>query len=298
MESLLVIVVAYQSQDTIGPCLTSIAASCHDAHAVVVNNSRDRETRTKVEQVSADTGLLVEYVDPGANLGYSRAVNLALSIQQNSDLVLVLNPDATVTEDPRVLAPRLDSCRIVSGVLVTPPHLEPKRVPNARPRVTLLRELLRSLLGSRVYRGPRRTGEGEYVVDQIDGSYMLFRRAWIEARGFDERFELYYEDVAICDLARRESGCLVVNRVVGTHAGGASAKKSGATAYRVHRVSRARYLKLRYGHIPDWVLKAVFVVEFAVRSSTGQHEASSVRRRALQEACTEIRAPMSVRVLT
>lgn len=297
-ESLLVIVVAYQSQDTIGPCLTSVAANCDDVVAVVVNNSRDHETRAKVEHVAADTGLVVDYVDPGSNLGYSRAVNLALSKQQNGDLVLILNPDATLTEDPRVLAPRLDSYRVVAGVLVTPPHLEPKRVPNARPRVTFARELLRSLLGSRVYRGPRRTAEGEYVVDQIDGSYMLFRGDWIQARGLDERFELYYEDVAICDVARTEGGCLVVNRVVGTHTGGASAKKSGPTAYRVHRVSRARYLKLRYRHVPDWLLKSVFVLEFAVRAFTSQHEAGCVRRRALQEACTEIRAPMSVRILT
>src|SRR5579863_5263231 len=84
-----VIVVAYgpvaavaETLDTLGP----------DASVVVVDNASSPATRDAV------TGAGARYVDPGRNLGFAAAVNLAMTRLPDTDAdVLLLNPDARIT---------------------------------------------------------------------------------------------------------------------------------------------------------------------------------------------------------
>ena len=64
--------------------------------------------------------------------------------------------------------------------------------------------------------------------------------------GFDERFELYFEDVDLCDRARAAGRVLLDTRAYGTHAHGASSRTVARPSYCVFRVSRvARRLRPR-----------------------------------------------------
>jgi GT2 family glycosyltransferase len=268
-----------------------------DASVAVVDNEGSDEIAAIVG-TTRRRGLMVDYINPGANLGYAGGVALGFRLVGDADVILVLNPDVELLVDPRHLVPLLDKADIVAGTLASVDDPQPKRIANARPPVTLWREALRSAFGSRVYRGPRRAvGRAAQRVAQLDGAYLLMRTAWCRNHPMDLRFELYYEDVALCDEARRESGCMVANEVVAIHVGGVSTAGAGAAAYLVHRVSRARYLRIRHPRLPSFLLGALFRLEAASRSITSQPEQGHVRRNAVRLALAELRHPESVRVL-
>jgi GT2 family glycosyltransferase len=294
--TLLVVVVAYLSGETIAECLRSTIRFCPNAVVIVVDNSDDVATASAVEALSSETG--VRILDrPQVNLGYARAVNRAERSAADTDFVLVLNPDVVLTADPLQLITCLDNADVAAGTLVSRPSDCPQRFPNARPRVSLTRELLRSGLGSRVYRGPARRSGIVVRVDQLDGAYLLARRSWFRAHPLDESFELYYEDVAFCDAARTERGCVISPEIVGVHTGGASADKSGGLAYLASRVSRARYLCRRYPRMPGLVLSVLFFIEAVSRTAMRRPEPVSLRLHALVLALREIKNPGSIGVL-
>lgn len=86
------VVVTYNSADTIGALLDSLAQGTVVPRVVVVDNGSMDRTR---EIASARTG--VEVIATGANLGYSGGINVGLRRVADGDDVLILNPDLTVS---------------------------------------------------------------------------------------------------------------------------------------------------------------------------------------------------------
>ncbi|MFI2753351.1 glycosyltransferase [Cellulomonas sp. P22] len=83
-----VVVVAYGAPDLLARCLERLGPTLP---VVVVDNSSDPDVREVVDRAGAD------YVDPGRNLGFARAVNLAVARRDRTDTdVLLLNPDAAI----------------------------------------------------------------------------------------------------------------------------------------------------------------------------------------------------------
>lgn len=82
-----VVVVAYGSPDLLATALGRLEGRYP---VIVVDNSASAETRAVVERHGA------RYVDPGANLGFARAVNLARASLPRGVDVLLLNPDASI----------------------------------------------------------------------------------------------------------------------------------------------------------------------------------------------------------
>jgi N-acetylglucosaminyl-diphospho-decaprenol L-rhamnosyltransferase len=287
-QSLSIAIVAYRSDDTIEECLDSIAEWCSDSKVVVVDNSGCDRTKRSVAGYQCTT-LDVRYLRPGINLGYAKGIAYAVSTLPTTELLLILNPDTRLLADPRDLTSLLKSASIVAGTLISPNNEDPRRVPNARQKVTYWRELQKSILGSRRYHGPLRLGTEDVVtVDQIDGAYMLVEMPWFILNQFDNRFELYYEDVEFCRRAwATAKGCAVSTHKVALHLGGSSAAKSGGTAYLVNRVSRARYYALHFRGYPRFVLLIPFVLEFISRSLARKPEGMSTRWRALVLAARE-----------
>ena len=290
-DSLLIVIVAYRSADRLPICLDSIRLHCPESHIVVVDNSSEPKTRSVVEGFG---DLDVRLVDPARNLGYAGGVELGLAGSAPTDLVLILNPDTRLTADPRDIASTLVDFNIVSGLLVSGDS-PPSRAPNARPRATLSRELLRAVIGTKAYRGPV-VQPGMMKVDQLDGAYLLMRREWYEQHPLDTRFELYYEDVELCDRARRELGCGLWTQSSAVHEGGASSDRAKPTSYKVLRVSRARYLRMRYPHTPWWILFSPFPVEALVRTVVRVPDPPRIRLASAKLALAELRHPGAVRV--
>ncbi len=176
-----VVVVAYGAPDSLAVALATLGARYP---AVVVDNS----SSGAVEAVARSAG--ARYVDPGVNLGFAAAVNLAVGLLDDPGRdVLLLNPDARI--EPQELA-RLHDVLLASPDLacVAPAQRTPGSAAPSRARwpwhtpsgawaeaVGLSRRRLRS---SRYFLG---------------GAVLLLRKSSLaEVGSFDERFFLYGED--------------------------------------------------------------------------------------------------------
>lgn len=164
---------------------------------------------------------------------------------------------------------------------------------------------MKAMVGSRAYMSkslsPSQTPEGARLdVGQVDGALLGISVDHFNAlRGFDEQFELYYEDVDICLRAAAIGGCVYVSEEWGIHVGGASSASVSALAYSVARVSRVRFLRKHYGvsRAVRMATIAVALLELAARTATGQPEGLRVRSDSVRSQLAELTRPGSVQVL-
>lgn len=296
MSEIAAVVVAHNSADTIGACLEGILAD-PAARVCVVDNASDPRTAAICAALAGDGR--VGYLDPGANLGYARAANLGLAGLAGTGYVAVVNPDVRLTRTLSDLIAVADpgSRNVVAGRLASP---RDARGVNARPATTFRREAAKALLGSRAYRLPPAPAGTIRPVDQLDGALMVMSVSrWRELGGFDERFELYYEDVDMCSRIRANGACLLVNAPWGEHVGGHSFQRSSATAFVAQRVSRVRYARQwwRPAILSGAAVFGVTFLELAVRSLTHQSEGQRTRNRAARRVLAELHKPGSQTVL-
>lgn len=240
------VVVAFRSAGFIAPCLESLLSDPGVCSVAVVDNSREDATRRVCELMEDDR---LNYL-PSANVGYAAACNRgSTQSSDQADHIAILNPDV-------VLEGRLscvtDHARDHPGSIFSAVLEQPSGVVNFRPMATLGREVARAMVGTRAYTQPdhwRAHGAVEFMqVHQIDGSLLLLaREEWSALGGFDERYELYYEDVDLCRRANGRGGCFVWTERIGFHRAGSSFAAAGSTPYTVMRVSRMRYLRRWYG---------------------------------------------------
>src|SRR5579875_3595558 len=88
----LAVVVTYGSVPPLEECLRALGNQSLHIQTMVVDNGGSAE----VAKLCASLG--VRYVDPGANLGYGRAVNLGVALSKDTDYLLVINPDVIVRD--------------------------------------------------------------------------------------------------------------------------------------------------------------------------------------------------------
>jgi GT2 family glycosyltransferase/lipopolysaccharide/colanic/teichoic acid biosynthesis glycosyltransferase len=200
-----VVIVHYRTPDLLRRCLHSLEPYLASGVGVlVVDNASGELAPRDVETEFPGVRLLAQ----GANLGYSKAVNLGLGAAP-AEFHLVLNPDIVVREGAiEVLVAAADRRPEVG--IVGPKLLNPdgslqyscrrfydfktfvyRRTPLGRlqPNATVLRE---HMMLDYDHAEPR-------VVDWVLGGAMLVRgRAVDEVGGMDERFFLYFEDVDWC----------------------------------------------------------------------------------------------------
>jgi GT2 family glycosyltransferase len=207
MKSVAVIVVAYNSRDTIERALQSIVDStiAGEVEAVVVDNASSDGTAAFVRERFPSCRV----IEPGENLGFGRACNLAAS-ETESEFILLLNPDAWV--EPSCIE-RLRAAMVADEKLAwAAPRLfypNGRRQFNWSPTISILGEAvqqLRNRLESaswvhvalpRVMRGFG--GAGWYTA----ACGLMRRRAWDQVGGFDPGFFLYFEDADLGLRLRR-----------------------------------------------------------------------------------------------
>lgn len=289
-----VVVVAYRSAPTVAACVRSCLADPHVAELVVVDNSADPVTEEAVRQVSDPR---VRY-RPSHNLGFAAGCNTGVAeLSGDVTWVAFVNPDVELERRLSALVGRPE----VATACVVGAHVESPRspgVPSARRAVTVRRELAKAVVGSRAY-AMEPLGDNAVRVDQVSGALLLIRRTDLERLGgFDERFELYYEDVDLCVRAAALGGCVFVPTRWGRHVGGASAATTGERAYVAGRVSRMRYLRKHWpGAVTEASLGAMAGVEAVTRSLARGAEGRRGRVQGLRAQWREWRAPGSVRSL-
>jgi GT2 family glycosyltransferase len=176
-----IVVVAYGTPDVLAGALAPLV----DAYPVLVI---DNSSSPAVEAVVRDAG--AQYVDPGVNLGFAAAVNVALGRLDDPDRdVLLLNPDARI--DPAALERLHRELRAQPDVACVAPSQHSGGTDGSS-RAHWPWHTPAGAWAEAIGLGRRRLRSPDYF---IGGAILLLRKSALADVGtLDERFFLYSED--------------------------------------------------------------------------------------------------------
>lgn len=222
-----IVIVTWNSEDVIGPCLESCFAN-PGVRVVVVDNASSDGTRREILKFPS-----VHAIFSDTNLGFAGGVNRGIAAL-DTELVLLLNPDAALSGGLTALAACFDdpSVGAATGDLIGTGgedqsgfHLRSLPTPATLACEALgVNRVWRSNPVNRRYRGVSTTGE----VEQPAAAFLMIRRsAWETVRGFDERFHpVWFEDVDFCKRLRDDGWKIrYVPDARARHCGGHSAAR-------------------------------------------------------------------------
>lgn len=265
-RSVEVVVVAYGAPGLLRRALESVAGL---PTTVVDNSSLD-------EIAELCTAMGARYIDPGDNLGFGGAVNLALAALADSDAeILLVNPDASISADQVAVlhaALRADSRLASVGPAQRDAQGSAARV--EWPFPSPLRAWLEAVGLGRV---PSRS---RFVIGSV---LMLRSEALAQVGGFDERFFLYAEEA---DWAYRAHLLgwrhRVVHEAQALHVGAATSTDPVRREQHFH-ASQERFLRKHYGALGWQTARVAIWAGAAVRSLllTGARRKDARRRAGL-----------------
>ncbi|MEW5944762.1 MAG: glycosyltransferase family 2 protein [bacterium] len=234
-----IIIVNYNSGDSLAELLDSLATETRDDTEVIVvdNHSADESLKTISQRGAAIRAVLND-----ENLGFARAVNQGIAASMGK-LILLLNPDVVVSagalreiENATLQDPSVG----ISGgkILGADGRLQLAcRRGFPTPWVSFCRLSGLSFLfpGSGLFARYNLTylNENEMTpVDAVSGSFMMIRRELLDRIGlFDEDFFLYAEDLDICYRAKKAGWTVrYVPSAVVVHKKGVCASKNPVRA--------------------------------------------------------------------
>jgi GT2 family glycosyltransferase len=278
-------IVAYRSRELLRACLDSLleAPPARPLRVVVVDNdSRDGT----VELVRSRPG--VELVEPGRNLGFAAATNIAVACT-GARYFLALNPDTRVPAGALdTLAALMDADPSV-GICGCRLELENGSFDHAARRAfpTPLGALAHFTgVGRRPdapaalaqYRAP---GVERGPVDAVNGAFMLIRRrALEEIGGFDEGYWLYMEDLDLCYRAARAGWVTWYEpSVVATHLkGGSSGRNRTLRANYAFHYGMYRFYRRHYAGARPHALNATIYAGIATKLALSSGRSTFNRR--------------------
>ncbi len=229
-ENVKVIIVTHNSTDCIADCLKSLkhASERINLHVTIIDNASADNTLGTINNVLDGNKERVKVVQNPENRGYAHGNNVAIKAIDAEDTqyvaVLILNPDVTLTYGiiDALLALLHDSDEVGA---VSPNVIEPGQS-------TVQSEKHNSLWGWPMRQ--RFMGRKNVIeVDRLHGGCMLIKPELFERVGlFDESYFLYWEEIDLCQRARRAGfKLLYLSDVVVTHRG-----NSTSSQHRTHRI--------------------------------------------------------------
>ena len=248
------ILVNYNAGAELRRALQSIAAELvgQPWEAVVVDNASTDGSG----EIATEFAPHVRLIRNAENVGFARGVNQGLKAS-SAPLVLVMNPDCRLGGGAlTLLRSELEEhelCAIVGPRILDPDGSvqgsargDPDMWTGLFGRTAMLRQFMPGLdLSHRnvVADDAIPNDMSSIVVDWVSGACMLARRAPLHgARGFDERYFLYWEDAALCRRLRA-AGYHVryVPRAIAVHQVGHSSRTARALAIRAFHASAYLY---------------------------------------------------------
>jgi hypothetical protein len=191
-----VVIVSYRCRELLRACLDSLLGAGHpsgELAVVVVDNASADGTAELVGHAYPAVRLVASPV----NLGFARATNLGMRVG-SAPYVLALNPDTSIP------AGTLDA---LLQLMEEHPEIGIAGCRLVRPDGSLDRAATRSFPTplsalshfTRTGRGYAADPAASGPTDAVNGAFMLFRRAALEAVGlFDEGYWMYMEDLDLC----------------------------------------------------------------------------------------------------
>ncbi len=251
--SVTAVIVSYNSRRVIPAALGSLRSAYESgvvAECVVVDNHSDDATGELVRREHPWCRL----VENQENVGFGRACNLGIE-SANTPYVLLLNPDATLSElGLRRLVSFLDTTPAagVAAPAIREPDGQLQPAGGLLTPSGLLRE---AVLGSVSRdRQPIIPGAAPFRTSWVCGAVALLRRDMLDQLGgFDPRYFLYFEETDLWRRAQRAGWELwAVGEAVATHIKAASASSVGRELYfgclaDHYFRSRFRYLTAHFG---------------------------------------------------
>jgi N-acetylglucosaminyl-diphospho-decaprenol L-rhamnosyltransferase len=227
LASLAIVIVAYNSGELLGRCLTALGSEPGEV-VVVDNASPDRQTA----RVCAESAH-VKLIERARNDGFATAANAGIA-QTGAPWVLLLNPDAWPLGDGvQALVARAQAHERTGAVgpLLVDDRGRPSRS-TIRPPLSPAALALWAALPRRATRGYdlwRRATRGRRADrvrpgEFLQGAALLLRREAFDAvGGFDESFFMYGEDADLCERLRAAGwGLELCSDATFVHLGGGS----------------------------------------------------------------------------
>jgi N-acetylglucosaminyl-diphospho-decaprenol L-rhamnosyltransferase len=235
------VIVDYHAGEALSDCVDSLHAN-GVTDIVVVENGEAGST------MPALGGQPILLVEPNLNLGYGRGVNRGAAVAPKRPYLLVSNPDVFVHEGAvATLLAFLEQHHSVG--IVGPQIVRPDGTVYPSQRVfpnfwlaglhALLAPLWPGNPATRKYRSPRPDG----TVDWVSGAFFLVRREAFESvGGFDERYFMFAEDMALCWQMREHGyGVAASADAVVTHIEGLSRARASREMLIAHHRSALRF---------------------------------------------------------
>lgn len=197
-----VIIVTFNSGQTIKKCLESIFKDAPGSEVLVVDNNSQDKTVEEIKKFKKKVIL----IEPSENLGFARACNLAAK-QANGDFLLFLNPDAYFIKEQSVekLVQALsenDDYGPVGPKLILPNGKVQKSVRNLPTVFGAFLEYILGLSGKYDFYQPNCTSLCK--VESVVGACILIKKnVFKRVGGFDEKYFLYFEDLELCRSVKK-----------------------------------------------------------------------------------------------
>jgi GT2 family glycosyltransferase len=250
-----IIIVSYNARGDLERCLASLTSSPPRAghEIVVVDNASKDDSAAAARRVPG-----VKVIANDRNLGFGRANNVGIRASSGGNLLL-LNSDTIVP--PGAIDRLLDDLGRHPDAAVVGPRLVDGE---GRPELSFGRMISplnewrqKRLVAGNDRRDPRvsdivdRMTRREQMPDWVSGACLLVRRADAEAVGlFDERYELYTEDVDFCAAIRARGRQIRFTPAVEiVHLRGRSAAATPEASRQAYQRSRLAFYRK---HHPFW----------------------------------------------
>lgn len=251
-----VVIVTYNSENTIERCLRGLMRSELICEVIVVDNDSQDGTVSVIENKFPDVVLM----ERGVNAGFGPSVNYGVSFA-SGEYILILNPDAYI-EPPSIkrllshfekdeeLAMTTGAQYTADGSFIT---YSKRRSPS---RFIILLDML-SLLERFKFLRPvsdylmlNDIDKTQYI-EVASGACMLVRRdVFLDIGGFDEDFFLFGEDIDICDRITKNAYRILYDpKVKLIHLVGESRKSSRIRSELAHIRSSSILLQKRRNFI-------------------------------------------------
>jgi GT2 family glycosyltransferase len=255
-KELSVVVVSYNSANTLRRCLDSVSQSCNCKIIVVDNFSKDNSV-----EIAKDAG--VDVIELGSNTGFAKAANIGARASETR-FVCFLNPDCTVSSV--LFSQALETLRREPETAVVPmlEHPNQRLVPGKQKGYTrpkLFVDLFESnftnkTLGALLRKLPFFESNKQFWP--LGTCLFLSRGMFERCQGFDESYFLYMEDV---EIGQSLADCGAVIKQIPARVFH-DAQKGSAIDGKVRRQylndARLRYARKHFGRVFACLLRLLF----------------------------------------
>ncbi|MBT8339482.1 MAG: glycosyltransferase family 2 protein [Desulfatitalea sp.] len=264
-----VIIVNFNSTDYAIQSISAIKRISKDVpFKIVVFDNASADAPERILDFHPGTNLILN----SSNIGYSRAINLALETC-SSPYVLILNPDTFISGGPiGCVIEYLEHNRSIG--IIGPKILEEdgsiqgsaRRYPSLCTTMFGRKSLLTRLfpgnpITKREFFCFNDTGFHAYEVDWVSGACMFIRRKAIEEiKGFDEDYFLYWEDADLCKRMN-DAGWKTVyyTKAIATHFVGKSSDTAPIQSIGHFHHSSYKYFMKHSNKLVKWVAPIVIL---------------------------------------